>query len=73
MLDGPSRCAEVSHVWRWRLFCAEFKMIHASDERFVAWLSELPPRQVLVVRLALNGRWREVAPDVESLFQSSRD
>jgi hypothetical protein len=31
-------------------------MIDASDKRLLAWLAELPPRQELVVRMALNGR-----------------
>jgi hypothetical protein len=31
-------------------------MIDASNKRLVAWLKDLPPRQELVVRMALNGR-----------------
>jgi hypothetical protein len=38
-------------------------MIDASDKRLLAWLAELPPRQELVVRMALNGRSKNQGPD----------
>lgn len=38
-------------------------MIDASDERLLAWLAELPPRQELVLRMALNGVSKNQGPD----------
>jgi hypothetical protein len=38
-------------------------MIDASDMRLLAWLAELPPRQELVVRMALNGRSKNQGHD----------
>jgi hypothetical protein len=38
-------------------------MIDASDKRLLAWLTTLPPRQELVVRMALNGRAKNKEPD----------
>jgi len=37
-------------------------MIDASDKRLLAWLSRLPPRQELVMRMALNGRSKNQGP-----------
>ena len=36
--------------------------IDASDKRLIAWLAELPPRQELIVRMALNGRSKNQGP-----------
>jgi hypothetical protein len=38
-------------------------MIDASDKRLLAWLAELPSRQELVVRMALNGRSKNQGRD----------
>jgi hypothetical protein len=37
--------------------------IDVSDKRLVAWLAELPPRQELVVRMALNGKAKSLVPN----------
>ncbi len=38
-------------------------MIDAGDGRFRAWLGTLPPRQELVVRMALKARAKNLGPD----------
>jgi hypothetical protein len=38
-------------------------MIDASDKRLLAWLAKLPPRQELMVRMALNGRSKNQGRD----------
>ncbi len=38
-------------------------MIDASDKRLLAWLAELPLRQELVLRMALNARAKNLGPD----------
>jgi len=47
-------------------------LIDASDERLLAWLAELPPRQELVVRMALNGRGKNHGPYARRGRQRSR-
>jgi len=39
------------------------QLINASDKRLLAWLAELPPREELVVRMALNGHSKNQGPN----------
>jgi hypothetical protein len=41
-------------------------MIDASDPRLLAWLKTLPPRQELVVRMALNGSAKKPRASLKS-------